>query len=157
MCQCSDGKRSSFSLFRPPSRFTGSPRAAASRQPSSKSPHPAAPLERLGTAFVIPTEPASIYEHTIMARPNFENRQPPASNYMFLSGEAQFISNSMPVQLMVLCCIQQVRGSMRAKANRWLHPAFWMQSFKWPKDMSNLCLVPLLPLSSPPDGDRWRL
>ncbi|KAK9824668.1 hypothetical protein WJX72_012188 [[Myrmecia] bisecta] len=34
--------------------------------------------------MIIPTEPASIYEHTIVARPNFSNRDLPSSNYWFI-------------------------------------------------------------------------
>ena len=45
----------------------------------TQAPAPKAELEKAGDALIIPTEPASIYEHTIMARPNFDNRSPPAS------------------------------------------------------------------------------
>ena len=43
-------------------------------------------LEKWGDALVVPTEPASIFEHAVVARPTFENRQLPPSNYMFWTG-----------------------------------------------------------------------
>lgn len=37
-----------------------------------------------GYSLVVPVQPASIYEHTLMARPNFREREGPGSSYMFL-------------------------------------------------------------------------
>ncbi|KAK9789026.1 hypothetical protein WJX73_003117 [Symbiochloris irregularis] len=41
-------------------------------------------IEKWGDALVIPTEPASIYEHSIVAQPNFENRVVGKGNYLFI-------------------------------------------------------------------------
>ncbi|KAK9793218.1 hypothetical protein WJX73_003952 [Symbiochloris irregularis] len=78
-------RRSIGSRFSGMMRFSSSPRHPAAKARSPPAQTPVAPLEKLGEAVVIPTEPASIYEHTIMAQPNFENREPPASNYWFLA------------------------------------------------------------------------
>lgn len=68
-------------------RFMSGPKTSADASVAAPgSARGQASLERLGSAFVIPTEPASIYEHTIMARPNFGNRHQPADNHMFIIG-----------------------------------------------------------------------
>ena len=78
----------------------GSDAALLQRVPTG----PAA-LERAGTAAtaassvtcILPVKPATIYEHSIAARPNFDQKQKPASSKAFL------LVNGIIITLVVVC------------------------------------------------------
>jgi hypothetical protein len=51
---------------------------------SSLSPDNASMLLQSGYSMLVPVLPTSVYEHTLVARPNFQLRKTPPSNWMFV-------------------------------------------------------------------------